>query len=325
MNEAEGANVAWFEDIDLDDRASVGGKGASLGELRRARIEVPPGFVVTTSAFRRFVRDGALPPAVANDVARGYARLCVEAGDAALPVAVRSSATAEDGAAASFAGLQDTYLSVRGEAQVLDALQRCWASLHGEAAVAYRSRLDVREDEAAMGVVVQRMVQPRSAGVMFTRSPLSGDPSVVCVSSSWGLGSSVVGGEVTPDEFVVNKITGLVVRSTISDKQIRHVPLETGSGTREEPNPPELRTRPSLETNELRALTEIGTRVERHYGCAQDIEWAIDGRGAIFILQSRPETVWSARDREAAAQRALETPKAKPFEHVLSFFGPRKT
>jgi pyruvate,water dikinase len=327
------ANVAWFADIGLHDRPSVGGKGASLGELLRAQIAVPPGFVVTTAAFRRFMRESApapesaavaaaaLPPGVASDVARGYARLCAEAGDADLPVAVRSSATAEDGASASFAGMQETYLWVRGEANVLDALRRCWASLYGEPAVAYRNRLEVVEDDMAMGVVVQRMIEPRSAGVMFTRSPLTGDKSVVVISSSWGLGSSVVGGEVTPDEFVVEKITGIVRRSTISCKEIRHVPVASGSGTHEEAVPAELQTQASLDPSELSALNDVGRRIEKHYGCPQDIEWAIDAAGVTFVLQSRPETIWSVRDREAAAA----APKANSFDHVFSFFGTKKS
>jgi pyruvate,water dikinase len=163
------------------------------------------------------------------------------------------------------------------------------------------------------------MVNPRAAGVMFTRSPQSGDPSVVAICASYGLGSAVVGGEVTPDEFVVNKVTGMVQKTTISDKALRHVPSDDGSGTREEAVPEELRAQPALDAAELRALTEIGRRIEKHYGCAQDIEWAVDASGRIFVLQSRPETVWNARDRAAAA-----TPKAKSFEHVLSFFGTKR-
>jgi pyruvate,water dikinase len=335
MQENGHGRVVWFGAIGLGDRPTVGGKGASLGELQRAQIDVPPGFVVTTHAFREFVREtgsatsreaietATIPAAIAADVANAYARLCADAGDATLPVAVRSSATAEDGADASFAGLQDTYLWIRGEDNVLGALRRCWASLYSEPAIAYRSRLDLREEDMAMGVVVQRMVEPRSAGVMFTRSPVSGDMSVVVISASFGLGSTVVGGDVTPDEFVVNKITGLLQRSTISRKETRHVPLESGSGTREEPIPEEMQSLASLEATELAALCDVGRRIERHYGCPQDIEWAIDAGGALFILQSRPETVWSARDR-AAAEAARIAPAAKPFDHVFSFFGTRK-
>jgi len=332
-----GGHIVWFDAVAIGDRPQVGGKGASLGELCRAGIEVPPGFIVTTDAFRDFVdREGtrrerealeaaAIPETVASAVTRAYEALCDEAdGEASagardLPVAVRSSATSEDAADASFAGLQDTYLWVRGSADVLAALRRCWASLYSEPAVAYRERLALQDDGVAMGVVIQRMVNPRAAGVMFTRSPQSGDPSVVAICASYGLGSAVVGGEVTPDEFVVNKVTGLVQKTTISDKALRHVPSDDGSGTREEPVPEELRSQPALGADEVRALTEIGRRIEKHYGCAQDIEWAVDAGGRIFVLQSRPETVWSARDRATAA-----TPKAKSFDHVLSFFGNKR-
>ncbi len=322
--------LLWFDEIGIDDRASVGGKGASLGELRRAGIDVPPGFVVTASAFRRFAsRDAgvSVPAELAEAVARAYRTLCGSTDSSVVdePVAVRSSATDEDGADASFAGLQDTYLWVRGEAAVAGALARCWASLYNDEAISYRARLGISEDAAAMGVVVQRMVNAHAAGVMFTRSPLTGDPSVIAISSSFGLGSAVVGGEVTPDEFLVDKVTGVVRRTTISRKEIRHVPNESGSGTREEAVPEDLQTQPTLDAAAVARLVEIGRAIEKHYGCAQDIEWALDASGDMFILQSRPETVWSGRDRENARKAALESPKEKPFDHVFSFFGNRKT
>ncbi len=321
--------LLWFDEIGIDDRASVGGKGASLGELRRAGIDVPPGFVVTASAFRRFASRGAaaaIPSELAEAVALAYRTLCGEADSnvADEPVAVRSSATDEDGAEASFAGLQDTYLWVRGETAVAEAIGRCWASLYNDEAVAYRARLDMKDDAVAMGVVVQRMVNAHAAGVMFTRSPLTGDPSVIAISSSFGLGSAVVGGEVTPDEFLVDKVTGVVRRTTVSRKEIRHVPNESGSGTREEPVPEEMQTQATLNAAAVARLVELGRAIEKHYGCAQDIEWALEPSGDIFILQSRPETVWSAREREAARKAALDSPKEKPFDHVFSFFGNRK-
>jgi pyruvate,water dikinase len=285
---AKGAQtIAWFEEIGSADRPHVGGKGASLGELERAGIPVPPGFVVTTGAYRAFiarldtglradiaalataVEDRSaeqtaqvrgrieaepLPAELATSLSAAYARLCA-GSDADFPVAVRSSATSEDGAAASFAGLQDTYLWVRGAAAVADAVRRCWASLFSDAAVSYRRRLQLNDDAMAMGVVIQRMVNARSAGVAFTRSPLSGDPSVVAISASWGLGSTVVGGEVTPDEFIVNKITGLVTRSTVSCKELRHVPNPSGSGVHDEPVPAELQNEPALTSTEISTLT----------------------------------------------------------------------
>jgi pyruvate,water dikinase len=346
------ATIAWFADIGLPDRPRVGGKGASLGELERAGIPVPPGFVITTAAFRSFidglaghVRDellalesGAddpepartaelrariaaapLPDELAASIDEAHARLR-GADSADIPVAVRSSATSEDSAAASFAGLQDTYLWVRGASDVGVKLRGCWASLYSDAAISYRRRMRIRDHDMAMGVVVQRMVDARCAGVMFTRSPLSGDRSVVAISASWGLGSTVVGGEVTPDEFVMNKITGQLVRSTISCKELRHVPNAAGSGVREEPVPADLQRAATLGPDELRDLCEIARRIEKHYGAPQDIEWALDAQRTAFILQSRPETVWSARERDAA----LAQPKESAFGHVLSFFGTPK-
>jgi pyruvate,water dikinase len=169
-----------------------------------------------------------------------------------------------------------------------------------------------------MAVVVQRMVDARSSGVMFTRSPLTGDRSVVAIDASWGLGSAVVGGEVTPDSFVVSKITGEVTRS-IADKAVRHVPAP-GGGVHAEPVPEELRQEPAVDDAELHALVDVARRIERHYGCPQDIEWAI-AAGApegdnIFLLQSRPETVWAGREAAPVA-----APKERPFHHVVALLG----
>lgn len=352
MTIASTASIAWFAEIGIDDRPTVGGKGASLGELTRAGIPVPPGFVITTRAFEYFLEsleaeapvraaiaaldaedmdavarttarirpriEGAAPPAgLYRSVVAAYRELCGDTPDA--PVAVRSSATSEDSEDASFAGLQDTYLWVRGAGQLFAALQRCWASLYSEPSVAYRRRLGLPEEHAAMGVVVQRMVDARCAGVMFTRSPVTGDRSVIAINASWGLGSAVVSGEVTPDEYLMNKVTGETVRRTISCKGVRHVPLP-GGGVRDEPVPAEQQLAPCLSQEELAELVRIGRRVEDHYGRPQDIEWAIDRSGvfpaSLYLLQSRPETVWTGRDSEPLAR-----PKANPFDHVLAVLG----
>ncbi len=352
-------HVAWFEDLDDDDRDVAGGKAVSLGRLVAAGIRVPPGYVVTTNAFRgalaAFDPDGTiarqiaeladgdepacravsaqararverapLPAEVESGIVAAYRRLCGDASVADGPVAVRSSATMEDGSDASFAGLQDTFLWVRGEAAVLEAVRRCWASLYSEASVSYRRRLNLPETAMAMGVVVQRMVDARTAGVMFTRSPVSGDPSVIAISASWGLGSAVVGGEVTPDEFVVNKITCDLARQTISDKATRHVPNRETNGIRQEAVPEHLRTAPSLTALEVRRLAELGRAIEKHHGRAQDIEWAICESGEaepeIYLLQSRPETVWSSKET-----RLVESVSENPFANVLAIFGvPRR-
>jgi pyruvate,water dikinase len=339
--------VQWFDEIGLGDRATAGGKGASLGELTRAGITVPPGFVVGTGAFEAALAaldpagsiraeiaalDGndlsavaratdairgrfsaaALPAELVQAVRAAYARLA--APD--LPVAVRSSATSEDGADASFAGLQDTHLCVRRPEAVLHSLCACWSSLYSRESVSYRLRLGLPERQVAMAVVVQRMLESRTAGVLFTRSPLTGDRSVVVIEACFGLGSALVSGEVTPDKFVVAKVTGDIVKRTVSAKAIRHVAAADG-GVRIEPLDAAAQLAPTLDDGEIRALAELGKRVERHYGSAQDIEWAIAadaaGREQIYLLQSRPETVWGRREAAPIAQ-----PAARAYDHVLA-------
>src|SRR5215472_3449386 len=323
------------------DRTVAGGKGASLGELQRAGLPVPSGFVVTVPAFWRGMRAAdprgatgaqiaglarADPAAIERATASIRARIvaaplpgdvaaAITAGYEALggdmPVAVRSSAVGEDAAEASFAGLQDTYLWVRGAASVLDHVRRCLASLYNTGAVSYRLRQHMPEHDVAMAVVVQQMVDPRSAGVMFTCSPTTGDRSVIAIEGSWGLGSVLVGGEVTPDAFVVSKVTGEIVRRTVSDKARFHRMAADGYGTTAADVAAELRSRPCLSDAEIQALALLGARVERHYGTPQDIEWAVTDE-QIVLLQSRSETVWSSRTGEPLAR-----PKARPMDHVF--------
>jgi phosphoenolpyruvate synthase/pyruvate phosphate dikinase len=339
------AFISWFADIGLVDRAQVGGKGGSLGELQRAGIAVPPGFVVATGAFERFlasveqhspVRDriGALPhddlvavtecsttlrammeraPLPADlraDILSASATLRAQAPATAL--AVRSSATTEDAGDASFAGLQDTFLWVKATDQLLQSIRRCWSSLYSTESITYRRKLGIPEERVAMAVVIQVMVDARTAGVMFTRSPTTGDRSVISVEGSWGLGSAVVGGEVTPDRWAISKITGEISVREISDKALQHLPLEAG-GVTVSPVPESLRRTPCLRDDELGQLRNLARRVEQHYQHAQDIEWAVDRQtGNILVLQSRPETVWSARNSAPLAQA-----EAAAHHHVM--------
>jgi pyruvate, water dikinase len=327
------------------DRPVAGGKGASLGELHRAGLPVPPGFVVTVRAFERATRVAdpagaigatiealsAADPAEIERATAGIrgqitttpipAELAAAVTGAYLglgpdaPVAVRSSAVGEDAAEASFAGLQDTYLWVRGADAVLAHVRRCWASLYNAEAVSYRLRQGMPEHDVAMAVVVQRMVDPRAAGVMFTCSPTTGDRSVIAIEGSWGLGSALVSGEVTPDSFVVSKVTGEIVRRTVAAKLRVHRVAAGGFGTTSDDIAADLRERPCLEDDEIRSLARLGTRVERHYGSPQDIEWAVTGKEFV-LLQSRAETVWTSRP---TAPRA--TPKARPMDHVFEQLG----
>jgi pyruvate,water dikinase len=340
-----------------NDRPTVGGKAAALGELTGAGVPVPAGFAVTTAAYRQAVApldpDGALagqierldpadragiaavtawvreailatpmPVDVRDAITTGYQALAGEDRRGA-PVAVRSSATVEDSESASFAGLGDTYLWVQGEDAVADHVRCCWASLYSVESVTYRRHQGLPEQGLAMGVVVQLMVDPRCAGVMFTRSPVTGDNSVIVVEASWGLGSALVSGDVTPDSYVVSKVTGEIVRRTVTSKLHQHQRDPAGAGVRVAEVFPELRDVPCLADAEILALADLGRRVSEHYGAPQDIEWAITGYRAatgtgtdtgrrIVLLQSRPETVWSHRPAMPAA-----APKPRAFDHVL--------
>ena len=362
------AFVVSLQDAAGAGAGAVGGKAASLGELARAGAVVPPGFAVTVSAFsaamaavdadgalragigalsgdvaeiarvaarfRALVTGAALPAEVTAEIEAGYADLADERsadGQAAgePDVAVRSSATVEDSAEASFAGLQDTYLGVRGAAAVLDHVRRCWASLYNDESVAYRRRLGLPEAGVAMAVVVQRMAAPRAAGVMFTRSPVTGDRSVVAIEGTWGLGSALVSGDVTPDSWVISKITGEITGRRVSAKAKlhRYAPNEAGADSSGSPRvtvadtPAGLRAAPCLTDDEIRALAAVARRVEAHFGRPQDIEWAVlDGAAGpdarVVLLQSRPETVWASRDAKPAG-----APKPRAADHVLALFG----
>ncbi|GAA2981386.1 PEP/pyruvate-binding domain-containing protein [Actinokineospora diospyrosa] len=283
----------------LDDPAAdllaVGGKGAALARLARAGLPVPPGFHITTAAYRAFLfpdtRLGdpaafirsAMPPSVATAVEQAYAAL----GGGA--VAVRSSATAEDLADLSFAGQHDSFLGVVGTAAVLDAVRRCWASLWTDRAVAYRARHGVSEDGLALAVVVQRMVRATAAGVLFTANPLSGDPGESVVNAAWGLGEAVVGGRVTPDVYVV--AGGGEVRREIADKVVMTVP--TAAGAEDVPVPEPLRRAAALDTGQVLDLVDLGARVRELYGVDVDIEWARHA-GGFALLQARPITTQAA-------------------------------
>jgi pyruvate,water dikinase len=348
----EPGHVSWFSEIALGDRPAVGGKGASLGELRRAGFVVPPGFVVRTGAFTRFIEElerdapvrtqveelppgdlaritqcsrelrerierSELPESLHEAISSAHGELT--RGASTRAVAVRSSATTEDASDASFAGLQDTYLWIRTMPEVLRKVRSCWGSLYSVESISYRRRREIPEQSVAMAVVVQAMVDARTAGVMFTRSPVTGDRSVIALEAAWGLGSAVVSGEVTPDRWVIGKVTGEISVREISDKTIQHLPARDG-GVETRPVTDELRRTACLNDEQLQALRTLARAIERHYGCPQDIEWALDrASGEILVLQSRPETVWSAKEAAPTA-RAAENPLA----HVMSVFGGRR-
>jgi pyruvate,water dikinase len=282
--------VVSLGDVGADQVRLVGGKCANLGELTAAGFPVPPGFAVTTRAYEQ--------DDIGDAVAEAYAELGARIGRVDPPVAVRSSAVAEDLPDASFAGVQDTYLWISGIDDVLEHIRRCWASYFNPEAVSYRA--EHRIARGGMSVAVQAMIDARVAGVMFTLNPVSGDPSSIAIDASYGLGTTVVGGDVTPDSFLVSKVTREIVRSDIGEKAVECVP-DPGGRTIVRAVDDERRARLCLVPEEVAALAELGRRVERHFGRPQDIEWAIDrSLDELFLLQARPETVWSNRRKPVA-------------------------
>jgi pyruvate,water dikinase len=319
------------------DEALFGGKSASLGELIAAGIPVPPGFALASTAFRatglaaeiddrlagldvadlealrststaiaELVRTTPVPEPVRDQVAGRYEELGAEDP----PVAVRSSALGEDSVDATFAGQQESYLWVRGSERVCDAVRDCWASLYTPEAISYRARMP--SAEPAMGVTVQLMVDAAVSGVLFTCNPLSGDPSAIAVNASWGLGLAVVGGEVTPDDYRVSKVTGEVLQRTVGPKEVEYLPGPDGAVRAEVPA--ERRGMPCLGEEQLGALLELARRVERHFGAHQDVEWAIARDGEHFVLQSRPVTV---------AREKADPPARSAMDLVMNTFGAR--
>lgn len=344
--------VCWFEDCRRDAVPLVGGKCASLGELINAGVRVPPGFALTTEGYRRFMADSGiarelralLAGADAQDLAalesiseriRGlveaqpfaveiedlvaecYRKLSLRACTPAVPVAVRSSATAEDLAGASFAGQQDTYLWVRGVDEVLHHMRRCISSLYTARAIVYRANKGFDDDGLAISVGVQKMANAYTAGVMFTIHPANGDRSVIVIDSNFGFGESVVSGEVTPDHFVVNKVTLDIIERVVSQKQLC-VTVDPKTQTAQAMEIPFERQKvQSLIDDEITELAWMGKRIEKHYGQPMDIEWAVDkdlpAGGNIFILQARPETVWSAK-----TQTGRGTAGGSAMDYILS-------
>ena len=326
--------VCWFEECNKDSVALVGGKCSSLGELINAGVRVPPGFALTTHGYAQFMREAGIQPEVTallkgldhedmdklEDASRiiremiesrpicieledligeSYRKLSNRCGVPAVPVAVRSSATAEDLPGASFAGQQDTYLWIRGIDEVIHHVRRCISSLYTGRAIAYRMKMGFPHEQVAISVGIQKMANSFSAGVMFTIHPTNGDRSVIVIDSNYGFGESVVSGEVTPDHFVVNKVALDIMERTISKKEICYtVDLKEQKSIATE-IPFERQNVQSIIDDEVTELAWMGKQIEKHYGRPMDIEWAVDkdlpAGGNIFILQARPETVWSAR------------------------------
>ncbi len=341
------AFTLWFEEIRKEDVAKAGGKGANLGELLNAGIPVPPGFVVTAQAYqfflektgigariyeiikekvqdpndpkgyeeaskliRKIVEDTPIPKEIRDAIVSSYRELSKRIGVDEAYVAVRSSATAEDLPDASFAGQQETFLNVKGEQELLEKTIKCWSSLFTPRAIFYRQQKGFPHEKVLISVVVQKMVNSKAAGVMFTIHPVTGDTSKIVIEGNWGLGESVVSGSVTPDRFIVDKETLEIVEQQIAEKTVEYVRDPTTGKTIHAEVPPERRKQPCLTPEEIKVLAELAIKIERHYGRPQDIEWAIDRDmpfpSNVFIVQSRAETIWGT------SGRTMQQPEAAP-------------
>jgi pyruvate,water dikinase len=336
-----------FSGIGKADHARVGGKCASLGEMTQAGVAVPPGFAVTTDAYLAMLdaaslrkeieaqlsrldfedfdaldraaqaiqirfRSHHLPAAVEAAIREGYAAI----GDG-TPVAVRSSATAEDLPDASFAGQQDTYLWVVGASDVVEHVRDCWASLFTARAMKYRHDNGLGQIEVLMSVAVQKMVNARAAGVAMTLDPLNGDRTKIVIDASWGLGELVVSGVVTPDNYRVEKVLMEVIARKISDKHLELVPDAAAAATIEREVDAARRNAQCLTDAEILAVARLAKELEQKNGCPQDVEWAIDAdlpEGSnLLALQARPETVWS--------QKPADKPKSTYATGMMGIVG----
>ncbi|MDD1716711.1 MAG: phosphoenolpyruvate synthase [Methanoregulaceae archaeon] len=317
-------DILWLEEIRKEDIAAVGGKGASLGEMFAIGLPVPRAFVVTSQAFRRFliktgleetlfkkldslnvddndalekaasvakkaVLGAKVPDPIIEAVKAAYRRM----DESELVVAVRSSATAEDLPDASFAGQQETYLNIKGETALLEAVQKCWASLYGARALYYRAKQGFDDRSVNIAVVVQQLVNSEKAGVMFTSHPVTGEPLTI-IEGSWGLGEAVVSGSVSPDKYVFDQRSGKVIDRLIADKMIEIIP-DRDHGTKVVPVTADRQVMPVLSDDEVTQLATFGKIAEGHYGNPQDIEWSIVG-SIYYILQSRPITTIKTGD-----------------------------
>ena len=309
--------IAWMNEGKLS-REQVGGKGASLSTLAAAGFNVPLGFCVTADAYRHFsvsngldekidammlkvdpahpltvseasasiealVAEAVLPDDLCTAVGGAYASLMARQD---MACAVRSSAVSEDGAAASFAGLYETYLNIRGETDILDRLHKCYVSLWAERAVGYRARNGGGHDES-MAVVIMGLVSSETSGIAFTAHPVTGALDTVVINASWGLGEAIVSGRVTPDSFLVTKGSWQIAEREIFPKQIATHP--EGDGTVDLPVERSKQNQASLTDAQVVEVARLASQVEEHYGKPQDVEWALAG-GSLYLLQSRPIT-----------------------------------
>ncbi|MEM4449650.1 MAG: phosphoenolpyruvate synthase [Nitrososphaerota archaeon] len=338
--------VLWFEELRKEDVSLVGGKCANLGEMISAGIPVPPGFAITAYAYKKFIEETkiaekiydildetikdpkdpkqyeeaskkiralieatAMPKSIEEEIVKAYKELNKKVGLKEVFVAVRSSATAEDLPGASFAGQQETYLNIRGEKELLESVRKCWSSLFTPRAIFYRTEKGFRHERVLISVAVQKMVNSRSAGVMFTLHPVTGDRSKIVIESVWGLGEAIVSGAVTPDHFEVDKESLKITLKNTAKKTVEYIRDPRSGKTIHAEVPLDRQDAPSLTDEEVIELARIARRIEEHYGVPQDIEFAVDRDmpfpSNLFIVQSRPETVWSMKEVTSTSSSTL--------------------
>lgn len=325
--------IKWFKELGKEDVATAGGKGANLGELTQAGIPVPPGFVILASAYfafldyhrlrvklhqllsthdvydprqletlsnqsRQLILGSQIPKEIAGEIFAAYHKL-----GSRTAVAVRSSATAEDLPEASFAGQQESFLNVVGDANILLKVRECWASLFGARSIFYRQEKKFDHFKVGIAVPVQQMIQSEASGVMFTVDPISNDRDKIVIEAVWGLGDYIVQGVVSPDHFVVSKTSGKVISKTIAKQQV----METRSthGVKEVKVPAKLQEKQKISDENVIKLAELGKKIHQHYFFPQDIEWAYANK-KIYITQSRPvTTLRSKKDTPFEAERSI--------------------
>lgn len=331
----EQAYVLWFDQLRREDVNLVGGKSSSLGEMTsQTKVPVPYGFATTAHGYRYFmeqsgvrervgelidgltdvedsaqlrevcaeirqtIMEATMPEDLADAIATAYAELAAKVGEDDPYVAVRSSATAEDLPDASFAGQQDTYLNVKGAGEVIARVKECYASTFTDRAVYYRVKQGFDHMEVALSAVVQMMVFSKASGVMFTVDLATGSDKNIMIEGAWGLGEYVVQGTVTPDNFVIRKSDLAIESKIINDKPVMLTRVP-GGGVEEQKVADDMAGKPSITDEQAQELARYAMAIEKHYGCYMDIEWAVDERdGSLKILQARPETVWSKKNKE---------------------------
>lgn len=345
MTDKDQKLTIWYEEMDGSDYPLVGKKNANLGEMTKAGIPVSPGFAITIRANDKFITDmsikeqlaqklpelgevtyetakeasdlamklienATMPPDLEEALLSDYRKLCGRYPGSICPVAVRSSGSV------SMPGQMETYLNICGEKDFIDYVKKCWASAYNVEAIMYRMNKGM-PFLFNIGVGIPRMVNSRVSGIIFTINPVNGDPSKISIDASYGLGEAVVSGIVTPDTYLIDKITMELIKTVVGNKEIQCVYRENGSDIIQTPVPEDKRSVACLNREEMLELVRVGKLIENYYGKAYDIEFGIDADTSfpqnIIILQVRPESVWSKKEVISKTEK-----KQDPMERILS-------